>query len=51
MATVTSADGTQIGYDAVGDGHPLVLVAGATSTAWSTRPRRSSGSCSPSASG
>ncbi len=30
MATVTSADGTQIGYDAVGDGHPLVLVAGAT---------------------
>jgi pimeloyl-ACP methyl ester carboxylesterase len=37
MATVTptqraatSADGTRIGYDVVGDGHPLVLVAGAT---------------------
>ena len=30
MAMVTSADGTTIGYDSVGEGHPLVLVAGAT---------------------
>jgi pimeloyl-ACP methyl ester carboxylesterase len=30
MATVTSADGTRIGYDSVGDGPPLILVAGAT---------------------
>ena len=30
MASVTSADGTTIGYDAVGDGHPVILVAGAT---------------------
>jgi pimeloyl-ACP methyl ester carboxylesterase len=30
MANVTSADGTRISYDSVGDGPPLVLVAGAT---------------------
>jgi pimeloyl-ACP methyl ester carboxylesterase len=30
MATVTAADGTRIGYDSVGDGPPLILVAGAT---------------------
>src|SRR5688572_4936745 len=30
MASVTSADGTAIGYDSVGEGHPVVLVAGAT---------------------
>ena len=30
MATVTSADGTRIGYDSVGDGPPLILVAGTT---------------------
>jgi pimeloyl-ACP methyl ester carboxylesterase len=30
MATATSADGTRIGYDSVGDGPPLILVAGAT---------------------
>jgi pimeloyl-ACP methyl ester carboxylesterase len=30
MATITSTDGTEIGYDETGDGHPLVLVAGAT---------------------
>jgi pimeloyl-ACP methyl ester carboxylesterase len=30
MATVTSADGTRISYDSVGEGPPLVLVAGAT---------------------
>jgi pimeloyl-ACP methyl ester carboxylesterase len=30
LATVTSADGTRIAYDSVGEGLPLVLVAGAT---------------------
>jgi pimeloyl-ACP methyl ester carboxylesterase len=30
MAAATSADGTRISYDSVGDGPPLVLVAGAT---------------------
>jgi pimeloyl-ACP methyl ester carboxylesterase len=30
MPAVRSADGTEIAYDAVGEGHPLVLVAGAT---------------------
>jgi pimeloyl-ACP methyl ester carboxylesterase len=30
MGAVTSADGTQISYDSVGDGPPLILVAGAT---------------------
>jgi pimeloyl-ACP methyl ester carboxylesterase len=30
MATVTSADGTGISYDSVGEGPPIVLVAGAT---------------------
>jgi pimeloyl-ACP methyl ester carboxylesterase len=30
METVTSADGTRISYDSVGEGPPLVLVAGAT---------------------
>jgi pimeloyl-ACP methyl ester carboxylesterase len=30
MDTVTSADGTRISYDSVGDGPPLILVAGAT---------------------
>jgi pimeloyl-ACP methyl ester carboxylesterase len=30
MATVTSSDGTTIGYDEVGSGPPLILVAGAT---------------------
>ncbi len=30
MASATSADGTQIGYDRVGEGPPVVLVAGAT---------------------
>jgi pimeloyl-ACP methyl ester carboxylesterase len=30
VATVTSADGTRISYDSVGEGPPLVLVAGAT---------------------
>jgi pimeloyl-ACP methyl ester carboxylesterase len=30
MASTTSADGTRISYDSVGDGPPLVLVAGAT---------------------
>jgi pimeloyl-ACP methyl ester carboxylesterase len=30
MATVTSADGTRISYDSVGEGPALVLVAGAT---------------------
>jgi pimeloyl-ACP methyl ester carboxylesterase len=30
MPTVSSADGTEIGYDEAGDGHPLVLVGGAT---------------------
>jgi pimeloyl-ACP methyl ester carboxylesterase len=30
MATLTSADGTRISYDSVGEGPPLVLVAGAT---------------------
>jgi pimeloyl-ACP methyl ester carboxylesterase len=30
MATVTSNDSTQIGYDSVGSGPPLILVAGAT---------------------
>jgi pimeloyl-ACP methyl ester carboxylesterase len=30
MAAVTSADGTRIAYDSVGDGPPLILVAGAT---------------------
>jgi hypothetical protein len=30
MATVTSADGTTIGYDSVGAGPPLILVGGAT---------------------
>jgi pimeloyl-ACP methyl ester carboxylesterase len=30
MATVTAADGTKISYDSVGDGPPLIVVAGAT---------------------
>ena len=30
MPTVTSNDGTQIAYDSVGSGPPLILVAGAT---------------------
>jgi pimeloyl-ACP methyl ester carboxylesterase len=30
MSTVTSADGTRIAYDRVGDGPPLITVAGAT---------------------
>lgn len=30
MPTVTSADDTTIGYDSVGEGHPVILVAGAT---------------------
>jgi pimeloyl-ACP methyl ester carboxylesterase len=30
MASVTSADGTRIAYDVVGEGPPLVLTAGAT---------------------
>jgi pimeloyl-ACP methyl ester carboxylesterase len=30
MGTVTSTDGTRISYDSVGDGPPLILVAGAT---------------------
>lgn len=30
MAAVTSADGTTIGYDQIGQGPPLILVAGAT---------------------
>ena len=30
MATVTSKDGTTIGYDTVGEGPPLILVDGAT---------------------
>ncbi len=30
LASVTSADGTRIGYDSVGDGPPVILVAGAT---------------------
>jgi pimeloyl-ACP methyl ester carboxylesterase len=30
MASVTSADGTRIGYDSLGDGSPVILVAGAT---------------------
>ena len=30
MATTTSADGTTIGYDSVGEGPPVILVAGAT---------------------
>ena len=32
METVTSKDGTTIAFDATGDGPPLVIVAGATST-------------------
>ena len=30
MATITSKDGTPIGYDTVGEGPPLILVDGAT---------------------
>lgn len=38
MNTVTSADGTTIAYDTVGDGPPVIIVGGATCTRGVTAP-------------
>ncbi|RKD93674.1 alpha/beta fold hydrolase [Halopiger aswanensis] len=40
MQTVTSADGTRIGYETVGDGPPLVLLHGSSATRRSWYPLR-----------
>lgn len=38
MATTTSADGTRIGYDDLGDGPPVIVLPGATCTRGVTLP-------------
>jgi pimeloyl-ACP methyl ester carboxylesterase len=38
METVTSADGSTIAYDLIGDGSPIILLAGALCTRATTRP-------------
>ena len=38
METVTSADGSTIAYDLIGDGSPIILLAGALCTRGTTRP-------------
>ncbi|GAB3666737.1 alpha/beta fold hydrolase [Halopiger thermotolerans] len=40
MQTVTSADGTRIGYETVGDGPPLVLLHGSSATRRAWHPLR-----------